>query len=217
MPGVAADLAQIGGDEWKDKIVLHTSGALDRSVLAPLAARGAATGSLHPLQTFSGRGVPRLEGVIFAIEGDSVALRKARAIAQALGGEPVTLTGRDKPAYHAAGAFVAGRVLAVMEAATRILMEMGFTRRRAIQALLPLVHQMLDNFEHFGPRAAWTGPLSRGDYDTVAKHIQAMERFPREIRDAYIALTRLAACLLTPQPEETLRRIDRLLRKPKGS
>ena len=216
MAEVAAGLARIGGDEWKGRIVLHTSGALDRSVLAPLAVRGAATGSLHPMQTFSGRGVPRLDGVIFAVEGDPPAVKKARAIAHALGGEAVTLTGRDKPAYHAAGAFVAGRVLAVMEAATRILMEMGFTRRRAAQALLPLVRQMLENFEHLGPRAAWTGPLSRGDYDTIAKHIEALAPFPREVRDAYIALTRLTACMLTPQPRETLRRLDQLLGKPEG-
>ena len=56
---VARDLAGIGGSEWRGKIVLHTSGALDRTALGPLAELGASTGSIHPLQTFSGRGSPR--------------------------------------------------------------------------------------------------------------------------------------------------------------
>src|SRR6266851_948507 len=56
--GVAKNLAQLGGKEWSGKIVLHTSGALDSSVLQPLADLGAATGSMHPMQTFSNQNFP---------------------------------------------------------------------------------------------------------------------------------------------------------------
>jgi len=63
--------------EWTGKVVLHTNGALDRSVLKPLERLGAATGSLHPLQTFSGRGLPPLDGCICALEGTPAALRAA--------------------------------------------------------------------------------------------------------------------------------------------
>ena len=116
---VARDLAKIGGDEWRGKIVLHTSGALDRTALEPLEKLGASTGSLHPLQTFSGREVPDLDGVVFAIEGDRRALRAARNIARSLGGTPVAIEGAHKAAYHAAGTMVAGQGLALVEAATR--------------------------------------------------------------------------------------------------
>ncbi len=214
--GVAAALAKIGGEEWRGKVVLHTSGATDRTVLAPLAKRGAATGSLHPLQTFSGRGLPRLEGVIFAIEGDRRAVATARRMARALGGLVVTIKGGDKPAYHAAGAFVAGHILAVAEAATQVLMALGFTRRRATGALLPLARQMLENLERLGPRATWTGPLSRGDYCTVAKHASALEEFPGEVQEAYAVLTRLAARLLARNPEATLNRLKSVLHGTRG-
>lgn len=191
---VARDLAKIGGDEWRGKIVLHTSGALDRTALEPLEKLGASTGSLHPLQTFSGREVPDLDGVVFAIEGDRRALRAARNIARSLGGTPVAIEGAHKAAYHAAGTMVAGQGLALVEAATEILMESGFTRRQAVQALLPLMRQMLLNFERHGPRVAWTGPHSRGDYATIARHNAALTKFPREFGGAYQALTILAEC-----------------------
>ena len=144
---VARDLARLGGEECRAKIVLHTSGALASDVLAPLARRGAATGSLHPMQTFSGRAVPQLDGVIFAVEGDLRARRMAQQIARALGGVPVPIAGRSKPAYHAAGALVAGHGLGLVEAANQMLVKLGFTRRRANQALLPLIRQMLDNYQ----------------------------------------------------------------------
>lgn len=213
---VAAELARLGGEEWRGKVVLHTSGALDRNALAKLAQCGAATGSLHPMQTFSGRGTPRLEGVVFGIEGDHRARQVARQIARALGGVPVAIEGRRKPEYHAAGALVASLGLGLVEAATRVLMELGFTRRHAARALLPLMRQMLENFERLGPHVAWTGPLSRGDYETVEKHLEALERFPREFRDAYAAVARLTARVMLAKPVPTLQRLGRMSRKFQG-
>lgn len=213
---VAKALAEAGGRKCRGRVVLHTSGALDRSVLAPLARRGAATGSLHPMQTFSGRGVPELRNVIFAVEGDPKAQRVAQQIARSLGGVPVTIDGRNKPAYHAAGALVAGHALALVEAATQILIEIGFPRRRAMQTLLPLIRQMLDNFERLGPQAAWTGPIARGDYATVTKHKNALRRYPREFQQAYAALSLLAARVLSKSPAATLAQLRRALKISRG-
>jgi predicted short-subunit dehydrogenase-like oxidoreductase (DUF2520 family) len=204
---VAQKLAKIGGEKLHGKIVLHTSGALDHRVLAPLARRGAFTGSMHPMQTFTGRGAPRLDGVIFSIEGAPTARRAAQKIARALGGTPVIIHANDKPAYHASGTSVAGHALALVESATQTLMKIGFNRRRANQALLPLIRQMLDNYESLGPHAAWTGPLSRGDYATISKHVRALRRFPREFHDAYTALALLSARVLSKQPAVTSKKL----------
>ena len=178
--------------------ILHTNGALDRSVLAPLEHLGAATGSLHPLQTFTPHAAPNLDGAICAIEGTPRALRMARRIARDLGCIPVVLAPKSKPAYHAAAAMAAGHILAVTEAATQILIALGFTRRQAVHALLPLTRQTLQNFESAwaDPSAAWTGPLARRDFATVKKHAAALRKFPREYRDAYAALSRLALLVL---------------------
>jgi predicted short-subunit dehydrogenase-like oxidoreductase (DUF2520 family) len=213
---VAKSLANLRHEKYRAKIALHTSGALDRRVLAPLARRGISTGSLHPMQTFSGRGAPQLKNVIFAVEGDRAARRAAQNIARSLGGIPVTLRGNRKPAYHAAGALVAGHGLALVEAATRTLTGIGFSRRRALQALLPLIRQMLDNYERLGPRAAWTGPISRGDYATVAKHGRALRRYPREFADSYAALSLLAARVLSKRPAATRKKILQSLKNSRG-
>ncbi|MGC1613167.1 MAG: DUF2520 domain-containing protein [Candidatus Acidiferrum sp.] len=193
---VAEELARIGAEELRGKIVLHTSGALSSEVLAPVRECGAAVGSMHPLQTFTGVGVPPLDGRVFAIEGDIAAVRIARHMARALGAIPAHIESAKKPLYHAAGALAASSVLALMEAATRLMTAAGMKRREAVRALLPLTRQVLENFERLGPRAAWTGPLSRGDYGVVAAHADAIQDLPPEFVQAYEVVNRLAALVL---------------------
>src|ERR1700676_459938 len=193
---VAEELARVGAEELRGKVVLHTSGALSSDVLDPVRQCAAAVGSMHPLQTFSGVGVPPLEGKVFAIEGDSAAVRVARQIARALGAVPVHIDGAKKPLYHAAGALAAGDVLALVEAAPRLMTAAGMKRREAVRALLPLTRQELENFQRLGPRAAWTGPLSRGDYSVVAAHMEAMKDLPAEFPETYEVVNRLASLVL---------------------
>src|SRR5580700_1178471 len=214
--GVAGALAKFDETKLRGKIVLHTSGALDRTVLAPLARRGASTGSLHPMQTFSGRGAPNLEKVIFAVEGDRRAAAVARKIARSLGGVPVAMSGENKPAYHAAGLLVAGHSLGLMEAASQVLLKLGFSRRNALRALLPLTRQMLDNFEKLGPQKSWTGPVSRGDFETVARHTKAMQRYPREFQEAYAALALLSSKVLSKNRAGASNQLKRVLKKSMG-
>ena len=172
--------------------VAHMSGATPLSALAPHERRF----GLHPLQTFSGHTVPSFAGCTCAIEGTPVALRMARRISRELGSVPVVLPSRRKAAYHVAAALAAGHALAVMETAVRILVKVGFPRQRAIHALLPLTRQTLANYERVGPRAAWTGPLSRGDFGVIERHLEALRPFPREYREAYDALSRLGLNVL---------------------
>lgn len=208
---VAEELARIGAEELRGKIVLHTSGALSSDVLDPLRQCGASVGSMHPLQTFSGVGVPPLDGKVFAIEGDVQAVRIARAITRALGAIPAHVEGSKKPLYHAAGALAAGNVLALMEAATRLMTAAGMKRREAVGALLPLTRQVLENFERLGPRAAWTGPLSRGDYGVVATHTEAMKDLPVEFAQAYEAVNRLAALVLAQDSAAMLADLEKVV------
>lgn len=207
---VAHELARVGQSLLQGKIVLHTSGAVDSTALRPLAEAGASVGSMHPLQSFSGIGVPPLEGKVFAIEGDRTAVRVASQMARALGGSPMPVPSSEKPLYHAAASMAAGHVLAIEEAATRLLMHLGMRRREAVRALLPLTRQVLDNFERLGPRSAWTGPLSRGDLKVVAAHIAALAASPDEFGSAYAALNRLAARVLEPNPGRMLAGLDKI-------
>jgi len=169
---------------------------------------------MHPLQSFSGVTVPSLEGRVFAIEGEAQAVRVARRIARELGGSPVRVAGGKKLLYHAAAAMAAGHILAVEEAATQLLVSLGMKRREAMRALLPLTRQVLDNFETLGPRTAWTGPLSRGDFKVVHAHLQALRDSPQEFMPAYEALSRLAARVLAQDTPGTLAELDKSSIKP---
>ena len=206
---VARDLAHMGGEELPGKVVLHTSGAQGADVLSVLKAQGAAVGSMHPLQSFSGVSVPSLEGRVFAIDGDSQAIRVARQMARALGGSPVRIASEKKTLYHAAASMAAGHVLAVEEAATQLLVSLGMRRSEAVRALLPLTRQVLDNFEGLGPRAAWTGPLSRGDFKVVQAHLKALRESPQEFANVYAALSRLAARVLAQDTAGMLAELEK--------
>jgi predicted short-subunit dehydrogenase-like oxidoreductase (DUF2520 family) len=212
---VAAELADNANTGLSGKIVLHTSGALDTTVLGPLRQCGAAVGSMHPLQSFNGVTVPPLEGKVFAIEGDEAAVRVARDIARSLGGVPVGIPAAKKPLYHAAGAFAAGLSLAMEEAGVQIMMAAGLKRREAQGALVSLTRQVLEHYEKLGPQKAWTGPLSRGDFGVVTSHEKAMSELPPEFLGAYRAVSRLAARILAQDPVAMLAELDTISRNMK--
>jgi predicted short-subunit dehydrogenase-like oxidoreductase (DUF2520 family) len=205
---VAAELAQSAGEDLRGKVVLHTSGAFEASVLLPLQFWGAAVGSMHPLQSFNGVSVPPLEGKVFAIEGNEAAVRVARKMARSLGGVPVGISAEKKPLYHAAGAFAAGLCLALEEAGIRVLMNAGLKRREAARALVSLTRQVLENYEKLGPQKAWTGPLARGDFGVISAHENALAGMQPEYLHAYHAVSRLAAQVLSHSPAATLRELD---------
>ena len=213
LPSIARALARNAGSKCRGKVILHTAATLDRTALAPFSRCGAHVGSLHPMQAFGGAVMPNLENVIFAVEGDAQACRIATSIAKSLGGIPVPIHTRDKAIYHASAVISVGSAYATVEAGLEMLMRIGFTRQRAQQTLFPLMRQILDNIERLGPRAAWTGPLSRGDYAIVARHAKAlrMGKYPREFSDAYAALALLAGRTLSKNPSAALKKIAQAL------
>ncbi|HMD31211.1 MAG TPA: Rossmann-like and DUF2520 domain-containing protein [Candidatus Acidoferrales bacterium] len=207
LAGVAAQLEGAAGEELAGKVVVHTSGALTAAALDPLARGGAWTGVMHPMQTFGARARPKLDGVLFGIEGHPQALRLIRKMVRSLGGEAARVRADRKAEYHCAGTFAAAHVLAAMEAAVQLLLAAGLKRREATRALLQLTRQVLENQELLGPRAAWTGPLSRGDFATIRLHWEALAGFPEEFREAYAGMTRLSARVLALDPDALLARL----------
>jgi predicted short-subunit dehydrogenase-like oxidoreductase (DUF2520 family) len=83
-------------------------------------------------------------------------------------------------------------------------------RRQATRALLTLTRQVLENMEQLGPRAAWTGPLSRGDFRVVEAHLEALRESPAEFALAHEALNRMAARLLSQDAGGMLAELDKM-------
>jgi predicted short-subunit dehydrogenase-like oxidoreductase (DUF2520 family) len=127
-----------------------------------------------------------------------------------LGGSPVRIPSGKKVLYHAAATMAASNVLAIEEAAAQLLLSVGMKRGQATKALLTLTRQVLENMEHLGPRAAWTGPLSRGDFRVVKTHLEALREFPAEFALAHEVLNRLAARLLSQDAAGTLAKLDKM-------
>ncbi|MBW3627817.1 MAG: DUF2520 domain-containing protein [Gemmatimonadetes bacterium] len=171
---IAATLASAGPPEGAT--ALHTSGVLDSEALAPLRARGCAVGSLHPLLAISEpvRAVDRLSGSWFACEGDDGARAVAERIVTALGGKLLPIDRHSKPLYHAAAVFASNYLVALLATAERLAVEAGAPADSARAALVELARGALDGVADFGPADALTGPISRGDADTVRSHLSRL-------------------------------------------
>jgi predicted short-subunit dehydrogenase-like oxidoreductase (DUF2520 family) len=204
---LARQLADLGGKEWRGRIVLHSSGRLDSRELSPLGEHGAATGSLHPVQVFNKLGTTPLDGCFFEIEGNPTALRAARRICRDLGCVPLAVPTTAKSAIHAARSFVTTFLGVTFETATRILMAHGFTRRRATRVLEPLAQCSLENMVRLGPQVFSYASPRASSARRIARGTRALRRFPRSYRDAYAALEGLRASLvLSRAPKKSPRR-----------
>ena len=173
--------------DWKGRLVFHSSGALTSDVLKPLRRRGAAVASVHPLMTFVSGSRPPLAGVPFALEGDPAALREARQIVRDLGGRPYPIRKEHKAAYHAWGTFVSPLFTALLATAEQVAKKAGVSSRAARQRAIPILLQTLANYATFGAAGAFSGPIVRGDVDTVKQHLRTLRDVPM-LEDAYRSL-----------------------------
>ncbi len=159
--------------------VLHLSGALGTSVLAPHRRRGA----LHPLVPLPtpAIGAERLRsGVTFAVAGDPV----ARAMAEALGGQVVAVADEDRLAYHAAACIAANHVVALLGQVRRVAARAGL----GLEPFVGLARAAVEDAARLGPAAALTGPASRGDFETLDRHLGVLDPDERSGYSAGVAL-----------------------------
>jgi predicted short-subunit dehydrogenase-like oxidoreductase (DUF2520 family) len=180
--------------EWKGKIALHSSGALTSDELDSLRRRGARVASVHPMMTFVRgsqirRTQPSLAGVPFAVEGDTAAVRMARRIVKDLAGYASGIRKKDKAAYHAWGAFSSPLFTALLATGEQVAAIAGMTKKEARRRVIPILLQTLANYASFGADGAFSGPIVRGDVDTVKKHMRVLAKVPLA-REVYSALAR---------------------------
>ncbi len=176
---------------WKGKIALHSSGALTSDELAGLRQQGASVASVHPMMTFVRRSRPSLRGVSFAVEGDAAAVRVARSIVRDLGGQAYPIRKRDKAAYHAWGTFASPLFTALLATTEQVASRAGVGGRAARRRMIPILLQTLANYASFGAPGAFSGPIVRGDVETVQKHLRVLRDIPAG-REAYESLARAA-------------------------
>jgi predicted short-subunit dehydrogenase-like oxidoreductase (DUF2520 family) len=184
--GALAEVAyelSLAGDPPPGCVALHLAGALSTEVLSPLHARGYAVGSMHPLQAIANawHSAQRLFGSAFALAGEPEAVAFAKRLIVELDGMPLIIPPNKRPVYHASAVVASNFLIAVLSLATRLMMEAGVSEHEALTALLPLTRGTLENLDTLGIGAALTGPIIRGDAETLRIHLTQLSGHDRAL------------------------------------
>jgi predicted short-subunit dehydrogenase-like oxidoreductase (DUF2520 family) len=199
--------ARIAGmDPPRGLAVVHLSGALGLDVLAPL--RPHAVGSFHPLQSFPApRDPAAFRGITIAVDASTPALRRRlAALARRLGARPKHVGDEQRVIYHAAAVYASNFVDVVVAEGVRLLEGIGWSEQEATRALLPLTEGAVRNIRARGPVAALTGPIRRGDAETVERHLRSLDRADLYRMLGLVALEIAQEAGLDPAAAERTRR-----------
>lgn len=171
----------------RPKAVLQTCGSLGPSALEPLPSRGTSCATFHPLQTFPDpvAGAAALRGSFFGVCGTGAAAKWCDRLAGLLDGSVVTVPEDRLPLYHAAAVIASNCAIGLADAAAELMNHAGIERAAASRALRPLIESSVANATTMVGAQALTGPVARGDSDTVRLHLDAMQGLPAPLRDLY--------------------------------
>lgn len=171
-------------------VVLHCSGAHPSTILSAAKDCGASIGSMHPLQSFASISKEKnpFQGILAAVEGEGPAVARARQIAKNLGATGYTIRTEAKMLYHASAVVASNYLVALVGFALKLMGVAGISDADAFAGLKPLINGTLGNIEKVGITAALTGPISRGDVDTVRQHLETMAIQSPELVPLYKAL-----------------------------
>jgi predicted short-subunit dehydrogenase-like oxidoreductase (DUF2520 family) len=189
-------IAQVTADAtWRQgQGVVHCCGAASTELLAAALDAGAVTGAMHPFQTFAAIDGPaqaaeRLTGVTFAISANGWLTQFLPNLAQSLGGWGIAIPDEMRPLYHASAVLSCGYLSTLIDAAVGLWTSMGFTEEDGVRAVVPLAHATIESIDRQGPANAVTGPVVRGDADTVAAHLDSLSRHAAHLLPLYRQLT----------------------------
>jgi predicted short-subunit dehydrogenase-like oxidoreductase (DUF2520 family) len=171
---VAAKLGVAGMAIPPSVAFVHMSGALELGILKSL--RRHPVGSFHPLQSFPEPRPPdAFRGIVVAVDATTVSLRRSlNGLARDLGATPRRVEDQHRAVYHAAAVFASNYLVALLGEAVGLLEQAGWSEREATAALVRLSEGVLLSVSRRGPTAALTGPIRRGDVETVQRHLSVL-------------------------------------------
>jgi predicted short-subunit dehydrogenase-like oxidoreductase (DUF2520 family) len=213
--GVADDLANVAG-----KMVVHLSGASELSVLDGARQRGALVGAFHPIFLFAGLPdeAQRMGGCSISIEAQEPAADVLRALVATLGCKPLSIPAGQRALYHGAANYAASFVLCLLDEAAVLWEHVGIDRQATFEAMWPLIEGTLASAHSKGLSGALAGPLSRGDVNTVKRHLAAFDALGGDHGALYRTLSLRALSLSRQGPGrrhgEALDTIETLLSAP---
>ncbi len=191
---VSDDLA---GYNVKEKVFIHMSGALSSDELLSLKKAGAITASMHPLLAFSDidKAVKDLPTIYFSLEGD------VEYVKLLLEGKNkyFILSKEDKVLYHLSACIFSNYLVTLMNFGENILSQIGI--EDGINAMKPLIEASLSNVYLKGTIDALTGPIKRGDINTLTKHISQLKGLNK---DLYLLLGEYTSAMIDDEKLKSL-------------
>lgn len=174
---------------------VHCSGNEPAELLVPLQKKGAAIASFHPLQTFTGRSEPQdFENIFFSLQGDKQSFRMLMPLAKKLDAHAFEVTAEQKSQLHAAAVMASNYLVSLMNVSADTGGMGGLPQKQVQKALLPLVQKTLQNISRQPLDKALTGPIARGDIQTVKQHL-ALLNHRSNLREVYAVLGKEAVRL----------------------
>lgn len=161
----------------KTKIAFHCSGIQPAALLAPLAEKGVKIASIHPVMTFAApdKVVENFAGTYCGFEGDIEAFDVLCPIFERMGGHFFKISADQKDLYHAANVMACNYLVALMDVAIALYQGSGIPEQEVHALMRPLVSQTLENFFGSAAPQSLTGPIARGDYETVKRHLRVIQ------------------------------------------
>jgi len=204
-------------------LVIHMSGAHSLGLLDAARSAGAYRAVLHPLQSLASReqGIQTLPGSYFRVEADPEVLERARLVVAAMVGIELALPDWKPDAdsmalYHAGAVAVSNYFVALVDYGLKFYQALGANKQEALKAVLPLIRGTLHNVETLGIPDALTGPIVRGDIETVRDHLNAIRKRAPELLDLYRELAKHTLTVAKDRrslTRETILEFSRVIKK----
>jgi predicted short-subunit dehydrogenase-like oxidoreductase (DUF2520 family) len=164
------------------QLIIHTSGALPSTILSAVKAFGCFTYSMHPLQAFADvdKSVADLSSTYFCIEGDTEKISILEELLHTCKNDYFKVSPEQKILYHASACMLSNYLVTLIHNSLKLLDDIQLDNSTAFKAMLPLVNSTIQNVLELGTKDALTGPISRGDIDTVKKQFEAISSTSNE-------------------------------------
>ena len=175
---VVRQLADVSAD-FSHKTIVHCSGNESATLLQPIKKKGGLIASFHPLQTFTAQSGPSdFNDIYFSLQGDKSAFPQLKEIASQMGAYTLEVSKEQKSHLHAAAVIASNYLNTLLDAAVATATVSGLSKEKAKQALFPLIKTSLKNIESQSFEEALTGPIKRGDWETVEHHLHLLDDQP---------------------------------------
>ncbi|MFO7890580.1 MAG: Rossmann-like and DUF2520 domain-containing protein [bacterium] len=181
--GIANELAK-NENLNKDLIIAHTSGLHTSEILHSVSNKNVHLCSFHPCYSFTSKDNALPEDIYYAVEGDDRGYERLEKVAECLGGKPFRINKKEKIVYHTACSMASNFLVGLMYIVDELLDENMEINKSDF--LWPLVQGTLDNIKNRGIDMALTGPIIRGDAQTVRQHLKTLGNFDKRVVDLYV-------------------------------